>query len=168
MVPGNWRRQWWHRRKKTGPRTQWWKRRRWQRTRNRRRVRGIGDNDRGGEGSTTVLRSLQQWRRHRRRKMITKTTTTRTEALTDNRQRVQDIGDDNGGGSGSTTVLVNWQLQRSVDSPFYCIANSNTVSSLSCCCLDLIYFFIFLFFVHCNKYYQYCNHAENICVPSVH
>ena len=31
-----------------------------------------------------------------------------------------------------------------------------------------IVFIRFLFFVPCKKYYQYCNNAENIFVPSVH
>ena len=97
------------------------------------------------------------------------TTTTTKEASAEDRGRVQGIGDNDGGGSGSTTGPVDWQRQRSVDFTFYSVANSNTVSSLTRRCLVLILFSSDSFiFVHCKKYYQYCNHAENIFVPSVH
>ena len=52
---------------------------------------------------------------------------------------MEGIVDNNGGGSGSTTGLVDWQQQRSVDFPYYRVANSNTVSSLSICYLVLIF-----------------------------
>ena len=72
--------------------------------------------------------------------MSTKTTTTTKEASAEDRQRVQGIEDDNGGGSGLTTGPVDWQQQRSVGFPYFWVANSNTVSSLSSCCLVLILF----------------------------
>ena len=72
--------------------------------------------------------------------MSTKTTTTTTEVLADDRRRVQGIRDDGGGGSVLTTILVDWKQQRTVDFPCYRVANSNTVSSLSCRCLVLILF----------------------------
>ena len=66
----------------------------------------------------------------------------------EDRQSVQGIRDDNGGGKGSITGPVDWQRQQSVDFPCYFVANSNTVSSMSLCCLVLILFssyYLFLF-----------------------
>ena len=80
------------------------------------------------------------------RNMITKTTTTIKEALAEDRQRVQGIRYNDGGSSGSKTGLVNWQRQRSVYFPWYCVANKNTVSSMSCRCLVLIFFSSYFFF----------------------
>ena len=137
--------------------------------RNRGRVQGIRVNNRGGKGSAMGPGNLRRRWRHRRREMSKKNTTTTMEASADDRRRVQGIGDDTGGSSGLTTVPVDWQRQRSVDFPFYCVANSNNVSSLSRCCLVLILPSSYSFFlVHCKKYYQYCNHAENISASSVH
>ena len=81
----------------------------------------------------------QRWRRWWR-DMGTKTTITTMEALVEDRRRFQGIGDNNRGGSGLTTGPVYWQQQRSVEFPCYWVANSNTVSSLSIRCLDLIFF----------------------------
>ena len=93
--------------------------------------------------------------------MRTKTTTMTTDDSADDRRHVKGIGDNNGGGSGSTTGPVDWQQQRSVDFPCFQVANSNTVSSLSSCCLVLILLSSYSFFpVRCMKYYQYCNHAK--------
>ena len=101
--------------------------------------------------------------------MSTKTTTMTMDASAEDRRRVQGIKYDDEGGSRSTTVLADGQQQRSVDFHFLRVANSNTVSSLSSLCLALIFFSSdSLFFVHYMKYYQYCNHAENIFVPNVH
>ena len=101
--------------------------------------------------------------------MITKTTTTTTEALEEDRRRVQGIRDDDGDGSGPKMGLVDWQRQQSVDFPCYRVANSNTISSLSRRCLILVLFSSDSFcLVHCKKYYQYCNHTQNIFVSSVH
>ena len=100
--------------------------------------------------------------------MITNTATKTTEVLAEDRRRVQGIGNNDGGGSGSTTGPADWKQQRNVNFPCYWVANSNTVSSLYSCCLFLIFFYQIPFFVCCKKYYQYCNHAENIFVPSVH
>ena len=101
--------------------------------------------------------------------MRTKTTTTTIEVSVEDIRRIQGIRDDNGGGSGLTTGLEDWQRQQSVDFTCYCVANSNNVSSLSCRCLILILFSSGSFPpVHSKKYYQYCNHAENTFVPSVH
>ena len=94
----------------------------------------------------TVPRNLLQCRRRRWRKMSTKNTTTTTEALAEGGRRVQGIRDDDRGDSSLTTGLVCWQRQRSVDFPCYRVANSNTVLSLSCCCLVLIFFIRFPFF----------------------
>ena len=111
----------------------------------------------------TVPRNLRQRRRRRRRKMSTKITTTTTDTSAEYRWYAQGIGDKDGGGRGSTTAPVDWQQQWGVDYPCYCVATSNTVSSLSCCCLVLIYFSSgSLPPVYCKKYYQYCNHEENI------
>ena len=54
-------------------------------TKNRQRVRGIGDHNRGGKGSTTSLRNIRQQRRRRQRKMSKKTTTTTNKALVEDR-----------------------------------------------------------------------------------
>ena len=114
---------------------------RWHRIRNIQRVQGIRDNNGGRKESTIGPRNLQRQWRIQWRNMSTKiTTTTTTEALAENRPRVQGIGDDDGGGSGLTTGLVDSQRQRSLHFPCYRIANSNTVSSLSRCCLVLYYF----------------------------
>ena len=92
------------------------------------------------------------------RKMSTKTSTTTTDASSEDRRRVQGIEDDEGGDSRSTTGLVDWQQQRSVDFPSFQIANINTVSSLSSCCLVLIFFSLDSFFEilsvlqSCGKY----------------
>ena len=45
-----------------------------------------------------------------------------------------------------------------------------TLSHLCLVAVSFCYCFhqIPLFLVHCKKYYKYCNHAENIFVPSVH
>ena len=71
-----------------------------------------------------------------------KTSTTTTDASSKDRQSIQGIEDDDGGGSGL-------QRRRSVDFTFYCVANSNTVSSLSYRCLVSVLFssdsFFFLF-----------------------
>ena len=72
--------------------------------------------------------------------MRTKTTTKKTEVLAEDRQRIQGIRDDDIGSSGSTMGPVDWQLQRSVNFPYYCVANSNTVLSLSHRFLILILF----------------------------
>ena len=69
-----------------------------------------------------------------------KTTTTTTGASEEDRGRVQGIGDNNRGGSVLTTGPVDWQQQQSVDFPCYCVANSNTVSSMSCLCLVAVSF----------------------------
>ena len=50
------------------------------------------------------------------------------------------IRDNDGGGSGLTTGPVDWQQQRSVDSPCYLVVTSNTVLYLSIRCLVLIVF----------------------------
>ena len=85
--------------------------------------------------------------------MITKTTKMKTEALVEDIRCAQGIGYDDGGGSTSMTGPVDWQRQQSVDSPFYSFSNSNTVSSLSRCCLVLISFSSdSFFFIHCKKY----------------
>ena len=99
--------------------------------------------------------------------MSTNTTATTTEASAEDRRHVQGIRDDDGGGSGSMTGPVDWQQQQIVDFPFYWLSNGNTASSLSIFCLVLIFFVRFLFFVRCNKYYQYYNRVENIFVPSI-
>ena len=129
--------------------------------RNRQRIREITYNDRSGEGLTMNLRVLwRQWR-HRNRKMSPKTSTSRTEASVEDIWRVQRIGDNDGGVSGSKTASVDWQWKRSLDFPCYRISNSNTVSSLSCCCLVLILFSSDYFFpCSLQKYYQYCNHTK--------
>ena len=72
--------------------------------------------------------------------MNTKTTTTIMETSAEYRRRVQGIGDNNEGGSGLTTGPVDWKIQRSIEFPFYSVANSNTVLSLSRRCLVLILF----------------------------
>ena len=80
--------------------------------------------------------------------MITKTNTTTNEALAEDIRRVQGIGDDNGGGIVLMTGPIDWQQQQSVDFPCYRVANSNTVSYFSHCCLVLIFFssdYFFLF-----------------------
>ena len=100
--------------------------------------------------------------------MSTKTTTMTMDASAEDRQRFQGIEDNNRGGSRSTTVLVDWQRQRSVDFPFFRVTNSNTVLSLSSRYIVEIFFCQIPFLVCCMKYYQYCNHAENICLPNVH
>ena len=93
--------------------------------------------------------------------MSTKTTTTTTEVLVKGRRCVQGIRDNNEGRSGSTTGPVDWQRQCSVYFPWFQVANSNTVSPLSSCCLVLVFFSSYSFFsVCCMKYYQYCNHAK--------
>ena len=101
-------------------------------------------------------------------KMIVKTSTRTMEASEEDRRHVQGIGDDNIGGSGSITGPMDWQQQRSTDFLCDCVANSNTVSSLSRRCLFLNFFIRFFIFVCCKKDYNYCNHVENIFVPSVH
>ena len=138
--PGNWR--WWRlrHRRKMGPRTQRQRRRSWWMTRNRRHAWGIWDDDRCGGGLTTVPRNLRQQRRRRQRKTSTKTSTMTTEASVEDRQRVQRLRDNCGGGSSLTTGLMDWQRWYSVDFPCYHVANSNTLLSLSCCCLVLILF----------------------------
>ena len=121
-----------HCQSKTGLHTQRWQRMRQKRTRNRQCVWGIGDNDGYGNGLMTGPRNLRQQRRRQRRKISTETTTTTTDASVEDIQRVQGIGYDNRHGSGSTMVPADWQRQRSVDFPYYHVAYSNIVSSLSC------------------------------------
>ena len=97
---------------------------------------------------TTGPRNLRRQRRCWRRKMSTKTSTMTTEASEEDRQNVQGIRDNNRSVSGSKTGPIGWQRLQSVDFPFYCVANSNIVSSLSCRYLVLIFFsshFFFLF-----------------------
>ena len=79
--------------------------------------------------------------------MSTKTTTTTVEALAEDRQHVQWIGYNYGGGSGLTTGPVDWQQQQSVDCPCYQVFNSNSILSLSICCLVLILFPSYSFFL---------------------
>ena len=166
--PGNWQQQWWRRRRKTILRTQQRRRRRRRRTMNRRCVWGMGENDRGGRDSATGPRDLQQQQRRWRRNMSTKNLTKTTEALEKDIWRVQWIGDNSEGGSGSTKGPMDWKQRWSVNFPCYCVANSNTVSYLSRHCIVLILFSSDSFFsVHWKKEYQYCNHVENIFVPSV-
>ena len=138
--PGNWRQQWWSWRRNTGLRTQQRRRRRQRRTRNIRRVRGIRDNYGGGGGLAMGPRNIQ-WRRRRwRKKMRPKKTKTKMEAPAEDRRRVQGIGNNNWGIRGSEKGPMYWQRQQSVNFPCYRVANSNTVSSLSRCCLVLILF----------------------------
>ena len=76
--------------------------------------------------------------------MSTKTTTMTTEALADDRQRVQGVRDDGRGGNGSMTVPLDWKRQLSIDISYYCVANSNTVSWMSC--FDIVFIeLLFLF-----------------------
>ena len=108
---------------------------------------GIYDNNRGVGGGMWSLR-LQQgqqmcWR------------------------RIDDISkgieDDNGGGSRLTTGLVDWQQQLSFGFPCFQVATNNTVLSLSNRYLiSIIFSSDSFFYIRCMKYYQYCNHAENI------
>ena len=101
--------------------------------------------------------------------MSTNTKTTTPAESEEDRQHLQGIKDDDGGGSRSMTGLVDCQRQQSVDFPCYPVANSNNFLSLSILCLILILFSSYsFFFVRCKKYYQYCNHAENVFSPSVH
>ena len=53
-----------------------------------------------------------------------------------------------------------------VDFPYDCIADSYTVLYLSRCCLVLMLFSSYSFFVRCKKDYQYYNHVENMFVPN--
>ena len=108
--------------------------------RNRQRVRGIGDNDRGSGGLTAGLSNLRRRQRLWRRKMSRKNTTTTTEVSAEDRRRVQWIRDNNRGVRGSTTGLVDWKRQRSVYFNCYRVTNSNTVQSLYRCFLVLIFF----------------------------
>ena len=68
-----------------------------------------------------------------------------------------------------TLVILVWvdiyeKILRTIPiSNFGWYGTSNTVLSLSSCCLVLIFFSSESFYlVHCKKYYQYCNHADNI------
>ena len=72
--------------------------------------------------------------------MSMKTATTTTDATAKDRRRVQWLEDDDGGESRSIMVLVDWQRQRSVAFPRFQVANSDVVSSLSSCCIVLIFF----------------------------
>ena len=99
----------------------------------------------------TVPRNIRRQWRHRHRKMITNNTTTTTEASAEDRRHVQGIGDNGGGGSWLTMGPADWQRQQSVDFPCYCVANSNTVSSMSRCCLVLILFSSDYFFRSLKK-----------------
>ena len=72
--------------------------------------------------------------------MSTKTSTTTTQASVEDKRHVQGIRGNDGGCIGSTTGPMDWKRQQSVNFPFYRVANSNTVSSLSCRCLVLILF----------------------------
>ena len=63
--------------------------------------------------------------------MRTNTKTTTTDASAEDRQRVQGIKDDDGGRSVLITGPVDWQRHQSVDFPYFQVAISNTVSSLS-------------------------------------
>ena len=78
LGPDNWWQRWWCHRRNTVPRTQRRQRRHWRRTRNRRRVQGIGYNGGGGGGLEIGLRNLRQQQRRRKRKMTTKTLTATT------------------------------------------------------------------------------------------
>ena len=78
--------------------------------------------------------------------MSTKTTTNSTDALEEDIPCVQGIEDNNGGGSGLTMGPVDWQQQRSVDFTCLQVDKSNTVESMSSCCLVLISFFSDSFF----------------------
>ena len=137
------------------------------RTRNRRRVRGIGDNDKGSGGSTTGPRNLRQQRSCRRRNMGTNTSTGTTEALAEDRQTIQGIRDDDGGGSGSTTGPMDRQRRQSVNFTCYSVASSNTVSSLSCCCLIWILFSSYLFLFTGRKTI-YTASMRQICLYKVY
>ena len=129
--------------------------------RNRRRVRGIRDNDGGDRRLMTGPRNLRRRWRRRRRKMSAKNSTTTAYASTEDRQHVQRIIENDGDGSGSMMGSMDWKLRRSVYFPCYPVADSNNVSSLFRCCLVLILFSSDPFFpVHCRKDYQYCYHAE--------
>ena len=68
------------------------------------------------------------------------------DASVEDRQRVQGIKDDDGGSSVLITGPVDWQRQQSVDFPYFQVAISNTVSSLSSRYLVLIFFHQIPFF----------------------
>ena len=146
--PWDWQKQRWRWPRKTIPRTRQRQWRRCQRARNRQHVWEIRDNDGGGGGSTTGPRNLRRWWRRRRRNMSTKTSTMTAEASAEDIRRAQRTKDNSGGDRGSKTSSVYWQQQRSVDFTCYRVANSNTVLSLSPCCLVLIFFSSDCLFYH--------------------
>ena len=121
-------------------------------TGDRRRAQGIYNDD-GGIGGGRLARRLQQRQRRRWRRIddTSKESETMTEAAVDRRQ-ARWIGNYNG-------VLISLSIG------FLTL----TLYRLCLVTVSFRFFFIrFLFFVRCKKYYQYCNHAENIFVPSVH
>ena len=130
--------------------------------------------------SFMVLRNIRRRHRPQRRKMSTNTTTTTKEASADDIERVLGIEDDDRGGRGSGSMmgLMSWQQQRSVDFTCYRMANSNTVSSLSCRCLVLVLFSsdtfnfsslqeILTVLQSCGKYFLPSVHYPCVCTPYV-
>ena len=118
--------------------------------------RGQGIRDASEESETAVeaegdkkrtKRNLQQHQRRRGRKISTKNTTTTTIVSAEDRQCVQGIEDDNRGSSASTTGPVYWKRKRSVGFPFFQVANSNIISTLSSRCLYSTFFSSYSFFL---------------------
>ena len=109
--------------------------------------------------------------------MSTNTTTTTTESSAKGRRCVQGNGDNKGGVSGSTTAPVDWQQQRSVDFPFYCVSNSIPsslclVAVLFGYCFRQIPFFCSLqemlsVLQSCRKYFLPSVHEPCVCTPYV-
>ena len=129
-------------------------------------ARGLSDNDRGVgggrgiddayEGLKTTMEAAGGLDKRPEEYMTT------MEALAEEDEHKDSNNDNRGVGRGYTTRPRDRRQLRSVDFPCYCVDNSNTVLSLYRRCLVLILFSSdSFFFVHCKKYYQYCNHAEN-------
>ena len=147
---------WWRRccwRRKICLRTQRRRKRCRQKTRNIRRVWGIGYNDGGGGGSMTGKRNIQWQLRCRRRIYNSSTGLGTTAEVAAAKLRARSVGNNNG-------VSI-----------FLAIA-SLTVT-LSCLCRVAVSFWycfhqIPFLPVRWKKDYQYYNHVKNIFVPSVH
>ena len=136
------------------------------------RANGIDDDNGGvrpgGGGLKTVPRDIRRWQRCWRRKTRPKTSTSTTEALVEDRRRVQGMEDNEGGGIGS--AIGPMDCKRRGVSIFLAIASLTvTLYRIFLVAVSFWYYFHQIpFFVCCKKYYQFCNHVENIFVPGVH
>ena len=147
----NWQQRRWSRQRNTILITHQQRQMCWRRTMNRRCVWGIRDENRGDEGFATSRRDIVQRQKRRMMKTSTKTSITTTEGLAEYRWRAQCIRDNDGDSSSLRKGPMDYQQRGSVNFRYYRVVNSNTFSSIYGCCLVLMIFSLYYFFMFTTR-----------------